>query len=495
MHILTKSKIISGLQCPKKLWFDVNKPIKQESYIFYLGNKFGEYARDLYGEGLNLEDELSSERALSATREALLQNQVEVIYEAAFIYDETLVRPDVLLRNNESWQMIEVKSSTSLKDVHINDAAIQTFVLRKNGLNLDSIKIGHINSDFVYPGDGNYTGLLTEVDITEEVNKRTLQVEAWIRDLKNPAEKGAKMPEVEMGKQCLSPYECNYIDRCEEILPAKVEVPISIIPRSGKKLALKFAEEEIYDLRDVPVEALTDSMHRVIQEVHKTGKTWIGEDFKRAVKEAEWPRYFMDFETVTQGVPLFEYTKPYQKLPFQWSVHEWSDQSQEISLQGGVGHLDHLDFLSKEMDRDFLTKLIYALGDKGPIYAHNASFELGCLKELSARASCADLRPTVELIMSRVVDTLELSRRGFYAAVMHGSFSIKSISKAIPHASVVYGGESEISGGDGAQLAWFKYMHPKTTEDEKANLTEKLKEYCAKDTYIMYEYIKYVMST
>jgi hypothetical protein len=197
----------------------------------------------------------------------------------------------------------------------------------------------------------------------------------------------------------------------------------------------------------------------------------------------------MDFETVQQGIPLFPDTKPYDALPFQWSVHKWNSPEDTVSLNDGLGFLE---FLSPTMDRDFLESLLLAVGDKGPIFVHNASYEKSKLKNLVERESCQYLKPSVNTLIERIVDTLELIRDdGFYSPIMEGSFSLKKIVKAIP-SLVDYSSTDTLSGGGDAQIAWFKLTDPNVSKQEKSDLTDRLKKYCAQDTIVMYDLIKYL---
>ncbi|MBT8541216.1 DUF2779 domain-containing protein [Polynucleobacter paneuropaeus] len=487
-YLLTKTKVMTGLQCPKKLWFDVNDPIRKDSHLFHIGNRFGDFARTHYGPGLNLAGDLNATSAINKTNEALANPLTSVIYEAALLHSDTLVRPDVLIKKGSSWEMVEIKASTSLKDEHVRDATIQTYILESCGLKIDSIKIGHINNEFIYKGKSNYSGLLVEVDVTEAVNHNLPNVQTWIDQLKHLGIKGAEEPQISIGEHCSSPYICNYIDRCESLLPKLAEVPISIIPYAGKKLAREWASKEIYDLRDLPTEALKNPIHQIIQKSHIENMAWIDPSISKRIQAYEWPRFFMDFETVQQGVPLVLDTKPYQAVPFQWSVHRWDSPVQKLRIEDGVGFLE---FYMPDMEREFLKSLINVVGNTGPIFVHNASFEKTILNSLASREDCADLKPQVELMIKRIVDTLDIVRQGFYAPEMKGSYSLKSIVKAIP-TKVDYLNDDSLSGGGEAQIAWFKCTDAVTLEAEKQIWSEKLKKYCAQDTFAMYDLLKYL---
>ena len=153
-YTLTKTKITSGLQCHKKLWFDFHvDPIKKDNFVFHVGNRFGEIVRRNYGEGLDLSDNFDIRDAVDQTKKAINSDNINVIYEGAFIYLDTLVRTDVLIRRKIGWELLEAKSSTKLKDEHIPDVAIQSFIVKSCGVNLSSIKLIHINKEFTYKGD------------------------------------------------------------------------------------------------------------------------------------------------------------------------------------------------------------------------------------------------------------------------------------------------------------------------------------------------------
>jgi CRISPR/Cas system-associated exonuclease Cas4 (RecB family) len=489
MYILTKSKITSGLQCTKKLWFDVNDPIKKELHIFYIGNRFGDFSRIHYGPGLNLEGQFDVESVLSQTRDALADPTINVIYEAAFLSDDVLIRADVLLRNANQWEMIEVKSSTSQKQEHIADAAVQAFIIRACGVDLSCVKIGHINKEFIYEGFDNYDHLLTEVDITNEVNLCQGVVKDWINQFKPIATKGAPEPVVEMGEHCTHPNQCPYQERCATLLPQFDGVPINLLPYVGAKLEQEWAEKGVRDLRDIPLESLKKPMQQMIHIAHSLNKPVINSALSATIKSLSWPRFFMDFETVQQGVPIMAYTKPYDALPFQWSVHRWNNPDHQVQLKDGVGFLE---FYHPNMDRNFLESLLNAVGTEGPIFVHSASFEKSKLKALTERDSCQDLKSSIDALIARIIDTRDLTKDdGFYSPKMNGSFSLKDIVKAIP-TKVDYSSEDALTGGGEAQIVWFKCTDPDTPEAERAEWARRLKNYCAQDTLAMYDLIRYL---
>ena len=491
-YILNKTKINSGLQCQKKLWFDFHEPIEQkEEYLIKAGNLFGEVIRNNYGAGLDLSEAHISD-AVKKTSEALNSEDIGVIYEAAFIYENTLVKTDVLRRVKNGWELLEAKGSKIKKPEHIPDIAIQSFIVRSCGVSLTSIKLILINSEFIYQGKQNYKDLINDSeDITEEVNSEEKEVINHINRLKELAG-NVPSPKISIGGHCKKPHPCNYKDRCQSLVPKSNVTPYTILPYVSKGLRAYCEENKIKSLLDVPAEQLNvKHNHQKIQEAHRNNKPWFNSELKKIFKDFKWPLYFMDFETVQQKVPIIEKTSPFYSLPFQWSIHKWETKKNKILLTEGEYFLD---FSSHDIERKFLEKLLKVVGTKGTIFAHSAGTEKGVLNKLKDKKNCEDLTEAIDKLNSRVFDTLQLVRKNFYDPLMNGSYSLKDIIKAIPGA-ISYGQEGGIGGGMGAQLAWLVCTDKKTSKKEKEKESKLLKDYCAKDTFNLYLLVNYLITS
>lgn len=496
MQLLSKSKIISGIQCHKKLWLETHsKQEILESHLFALGNRFGEFARMHYGDGVNLDGKKLSDNVVELTNAAIADPNTNAIYEAAFIYENVLVRVDVLKRNNDGWVMIEVKSSKEAKPHHMNDITTQSYVAKGCGLKLHSMKIAHINKDFLYMGNGDYSGLLAEVDVTNQVVERLSDVKTWVSNLFPIVQSDAPMPidDIEDSK-CKTPYPCQFLPQCTAELPKLAEVPISILPNTGKKLAEKWGKEKIYDLRNLPDGSLSNERHEIIRKVHQSNSPYISKKMVKKVRSLPGPYFFMDFETVMQGVPLIPNTKPNDAVPFQWSVHSLNDLADTTGFDDGKAFLE---FLSPTLFRDFLTSLVSALGESGTIFVHHKSTEIKALRYLAIQKQCEDLNITVEKIILRIEDTLDLVRDGMYFPEMGlsdgSTYSIKTIAKVIP-TSVDYQEDGELGSGNDAQLIWFKCTDSKhkLSDSEIQAFKAKLLKYCAKDTLALVDLMRFI---
>jgi len=160
MYRLSKSKIISYLQCPKRLWLQVHKPDESEmsessAKAISFGYDVGEVARRLYPDGQLAGTYEDLPAALTKTQTILGDNSDAVLFEAAFTSEGILVLADIVEKRNGRLHLIEVKASTSVKDYQMNDAAIQAWVLKSAGYEPKAVVIRHINNEFVYPGEGN----------------------------------------------------------------------------------------------------------------------------------------------------------------------------------------------------------------------------------------------------------------------------------------------------------------------------------------------------
>ncbi len=221
MRNLSKSKLIAFRQCPKRLWLEVHHPEQLEESAetqakFRTGNQVGDVARGLYdpkgrGSLVDVRQE-GVDAAIARTRELLSFRQP--LFEAGFAADGAQAFADVLLpKPNSSWRMVEVKSSTCVKDYHHDDIAVQAHVARAAGVALTSIALAHIDSSWTYPGGGNYDGLLVEQDLTREAFARSDEVRGWIHEAQTVVNLETE-PSIRSGGHCSKPFDCGFLSYC-----------------------------------------------------------------------------------------------------------------------------------------------------------------------------------------------------------------------------------------------------------------------------------------
>lgn len=469
---LSKSRIIQHRQCPKRLWLSVNRPELEEETAavkarLSAGNNVGEVARGLHPGGI-LIDTLDSRKALASTIQLLAEKQCPV-FEAAFAYKDVLIRPDLLLPVRGGFRMVEVKSSTSVKDYHLEDAAIQSWVATRAGLSLKCIEIAHIDNSFVYPGEGKYDGLFKYANVSDDAASLQKEVPKWVKGAKVTL--AGEEPVIEPGDQCSEPFSCPFAGYCSPD-PGENVFPPEILPhKNGKKLAAELHAEGYDDLRKVPGERLSSDGHIRIWRVTKSGKAELDPEAGKILKGYPYPRYYLDFETIGFAVPIWPGTRPYRQLPFQWSCH--------IEMNNGT--IKHKEFLAKDISdprRAFIESLLAALGNEGSVFVYNAGFEAGRLRELAE--DFPRYEHELNAICHRIVDLLPLARKHYYHREMRGSWSIKAVLPTI--APELAYDDLDVADGGMAQEAFAEMVHPDTPVVRGRELRQGLLAYCKRDT-------------
>lgn len=260
---LSKSRILSGLQCQKRLYLETySKELADDSgseYAFAVGNQIGEIARTLHPGGRLIGHDNALELALEETQALITDSNEVTIFEATLQHEGVLIRADVLIKTSGSVELIEVKAATSVKPQYLPDCAVQAWVLAQAGCPCNTIKLAHVNNTFVYRGDGDYRGLLNYVEVTEEVNPLLQQIPQWVAQMHELL--AGEEPDIEMGAHCTTPYKCSFIGYCQ---PPQTDFPVTLLPHGGK-VATELKAEGYKDLRDVPVGRLTNNNHERVR--------------------------------------------------------------------------------------------------------------------------------------------------------------------------------------------------------------------------------------
>jgi len=466
---------MSFRQCPKRLWLEKHRPelaeeIPGQQAAFATGHEVGEIARHLYdrsGEGILIGYDEGLKAALQRTTEVLARRSIAPVFEATFQRDGLLVRADVLERGPAGPRLVEVKASTDVKPEHVEDCAIQSWVLEASAARPRSVSLAHVNNQFTYGGDGAYEGLLVEQELTGDVAPVRQQVPGWVRSAKRVLS-GAE-PKAAIGSRCWTPYECPFQDHCWP----RTDYPLTGLPGLGRRLDAVLAEG-FRDVRELEDRHLTtDDQHRV-HEAARSGHASLSTAARDELALHPHPRFYLDFETISFAIPRWPGTRPYQQLPFQFSVH----------VEGAGGGLQHAEFLDLSGDnpaRAVARALLEATRGDGPVFMYT-SFERRCIATLAG--FCPDLAPDLEALGSRLVDLHPIVKRNYYHPAMHGSWSIKAVLPTIAP-ELDYESLGEIREGGAAQQAYAEATDPRTTHERRSALREALLAYCRHDTEAM----------
>ncbi len=481
-RVLSKSKLVAYRQCSKRLWLEVHRPELREDSAqaqarFKAGHQVGDIARQQYdprNKGALLDPQTEGFDAVFGRTRRLLDAD-QPIFEAAFRTTEALAFADVLLPvrkgSKRGWKMIEVKSATTVKDYHRDDVAIQVFIAQASGIAVVGAAVACIDSSWVYQGDSNYAGLLAETDVTAEALARDGEVKGWIADAHRVVA-GKKEPDVKMGRHCRDPFECSFSAHCMSLCPAATH-PISLLPGALRKPLQALIEEKgLTELRQLPDDLLNDKQLRV-KKVTLSGKTFFDKAAAtRALEPHKLPAYFMDFETIQFAVPIWKGTRPYQQIPFQFSVHR-------LSRTGAIAHESFLDLSGKDPSLQLAKALLEACGTQGPVFSYNASFEVSRIRDLATRFP--RLATALNALSARVVDLWPVARDHYYHPAQEGSWSIKAVLPALCP-DLDYAQLEGVQDGGMAMDAFLEALDPATTKERKAEIEHQLIAYCALDT-------------
>ncbi|MET4481604.1 DUF2779 domain-containing protein [Bradyrhizobium sp. F1.13.3] len=442
-----------------------------------IGQEVGQKAHLLFPGGVRIAEE-PWQHAEAVTRTAKLMNDafVPAIFEAAFDYEDIRIRVDVLERLADgAWGLREVKSSSGLKDHYLDDVAVQTYVLRGAGIAILSIELLHVNTDYVRgPGGMSWTEFFTRLDVGEAVAAREVDMPARLPAMRDCLSR-IDLPAAKPGSQCGSPYTCEFWDHCTADKPADW---IGYFPRLSETRASELKARGIEAISDIPSDFPLTPKQDIIRDATASGQPYVATELGRLLDAFGPPASYLDFEAMMPPIPLYEGTRPYQTIPFQWSLH----------TVDGDGVLNHTEFLAdgaNDPRRQFAETLIDALAcSDDPIIVYSA-YERTRLKELAA--DFPDLNTALNTAISRLADLLPIVRSAVYFPEFRFSNSIKSVAPALcPGFS--YDDLDGVADGGAASAAFLLLASGRITDPgEVGQLRAALLAYCKRDTLAMVE--------
>lgn len=473
--LLSKSQFLTGLRCHKYLWWLVHerdapelRPSNMLLDRFDQGREVGKLARTYVpgGELVGTPFIPLSER-VELTRRAL-DAGAPVLYEAALAADGVVVVVDILERRAEGFAVIEVKQNTSVEPEHLLDIALQVHVARRSGLAVRRAEVMHLNRECRFPDLSN---LFTRVDVTAQVEEilPTLPeaIAAERRAIAGP------LPDVPIGDHCRRPEPCPFMGRCWEPLPEHHVTTLHGI-RAKKLAALQ--DLNVTTIPDIPDDFELSDMHARQRRAIREAQVVVEPTLRPALEAIREPLAFLDFETVSRAIPVWDGCRPWEQVPAQLSCHVRRED-------GRVVHREWLALGLSDPRREVAVRLIEACRDARAVLAYNASFERGCILHLAS--VFADLEPALVAIAERLVDLLPMVRDGVYHPAFNGSFSLKAVAPAlIPEVS--YDDLTIASGGEATlELARLLLTTDLLDPDERENVRRQLLDYCKRDTWCL----------
>ena len=489
LQYLSKSKYMRGISCPRLLWYEVNRPEVMPPVDagtqarFDMGHQVGDLAKLLYPNGVEIPWGNGHLQAVQETSQAVKRSVP--IFEATFLHKSPggplLSRADILVPVGDGkWDMIEVKSSNSCKDEHVEDVAFQLRVLAGAGMDIRKAYLMHLNSDYRRRGQVRAEDIFVKKNLTSEAGLLVEGVDERASKLWDMLSR-PEPPGVDLVKECGNYRGCDLSGLCWSWLP---ERHVGELYYGGRR-ALELMGKGIHRLADIPDEFPLSDKQEIQRETALTGSPYLDpEEIAAFLAGLRYPLYAMDFETIQTAIPLFDCMGTWQQLPFQYSVHNQDAPAKSLRHHS---FLADLDGGLRDPRPDFMTGLRGCLGDKGSILVYNAPFEARILRETAA--VLPEHYDWVHgNVLPRIVDLLDLFRKfAYYHPEQAGSCSLKSV---VP--CVLGGGYEDLSISDGgtASSEYLRISLGGVDEDEDARVRKDLEMYCGKDTESLFQIIE-----
>ena len=483
---LSKTDFTKGKQCTKALWLNYYEPdLKPDlddktKNILETGEEINELARSYFKDGISttIDDYFDILKASEFTKELISQNH-QIIFEATAIesYDNSHARIDILQKNEDGtiWNLIEVKGSTKAEKYHIDDLAFQYHIFTKAGFKIDKCLLMLINSEYRLKGEINPQEFFKFEDITDQVLEKQNEVEAKKQELIKILN-NQNQPNITIGDKCFKPFDCEYHKHCWQNIP-----DYSIFNVCHRKTTAERIADEInsYEVNNIDVSNYEKGIKELDIICYQENKTHLDkEKLSEFLSTLKYPLYFLDYESFSLAIPILQNTRPYQQIPFQFSLHIQEKPDQELS---------HFEFLHQEKSdprKDFIHSLVNNCGDNGSIIVYYEPFEKSRNKEL-AKDFSEYSKPLLNL-NERIIDLMvPFKKKYIYSPKQESSNSIKKVLPAFTDLSYQ---NLEIKSGGDAMDIYADFIKGKINLDQK--LTKNLLEYCKLDTYAMVKLLK-----
>ena len=475
---LSKSKYTKAVQCNKILWLDKYKsevatPLDNESVLLN-GTRVGELAKSLFGEYIDVEFNTDLSKMIDSTNELLKIDKCNIC-EASFNYKGNFCSVDILKKDKDNFEMYEVKSSTDVSDIYLDDISYQYYVLNSLGLNVKKACIVHINNEYVRHGDLELDKLFKIVDVTEIVLSKQNEVKSKIEEI-NKYMENKDEEDKDIDIYCFTPYECPYFKYCSRMLPEKSVFDIRMMSLKKK---FDLYKSGIYKYEDLINEKLNDKyLEQIDFDLNDRDEKINKKEIEEFMNTLSYPLYFLDFETYQEAIPSYDNICPYEQIPFQYSLHYI------MSVDGELLHKEYLSECDIDPRRKLAEQLVKDIPSDVCVLAYNMAFEKRVIKKL------AYLYPDLSDHLMSIYDNMKdlmipFKNRDYYKKEMEGSYSIKYVLPALypDDPSLDYHNLDMVHNGAEASNT-YSTLGTYSAKEQK-EIRKNMLKYCELDTFAM----------
>jgi len=479
--MLTKSDFTRFLQCPKALWLNKyrkdllpEEPDAQLQRRFDEGFEVEEQAYRLFPGGMSAHAEEIKDQI--AKTKALLAEGTKVIFQPTFsdFKSGLFCRADIIKQTKGGeWDLYEVKSATDIKDVYIPDVAFQKECLEDAGLKVKKVFVIVVNNQYVRKGAIEPKKLLKIVEVTAEAADYAKAMAGEMAEAFRIL-RLKKEPAVRILRQCHNPYDCPFIGYCWKGIPTPSIYDATLSEANLNALL----DEGIIKLGDVPEAMIPKSKRKFYQSVLAGEPQMDRKAIAEWIKKLRYPLYFLDYETYSSAIPAYDGYRPYQQIPFQYSLHVLEKPGAKVK------HFEHLATDNADPVPALAKELMGQIGPKGTVLAWNMAFEKGRNSEMAVRLpKCAKFFKAVN---ARMLDLMVPIRSGLYVHPdFVGSASIKAV---LPVMAPELSYDGLVTEDGAACDDWPKLvglLGAPMTPAERATMKQRMLDYCRMDTFAM----------
>ena len=487
---LSKTNFLTCLDCAKNAWLKIHKPDVYKKYplssfelnIINTGNQIDELARGLFPNGTPIESRDDTELT-----KKLMIDKTAVIYQPVFSTEKFITASDIFVWNSTTnlYDLYEVKSSTSSEEGggrktedYLIDIAFQKNILNDLGIEIGTLNLIRLNKEYVRIGDINLKELFIIENVTDQVNEKLGEIK---QKMEGAYELLVSDKEPSGHCDCILKgwnSHCTTSEYSNHDLP---EYPVHAIARINKKKLTELVDSNIFSIHDVPTDfELSDNQRRQVDTAQSDKEYIDSSGISEFLETMKYPLSFLDYETYPSAIPKYNGHKPYQQIPFQFSLHVINSHGDELT---------HYDFIYTEQgcpDEHFAEALKKHLPKTGSVIVWSQRFEKGINEQLGE--GLPEYKTFMQEVNSRIVD-LMIPFFGKTTMYDHpkfkGSASIKYVLPAlVPHLSYK---NMHIQEGGTAADTWNRIVSGEYPKEEKDMKTQALKDYCHLDTLAMVE--------
>ena len=483
--LISKSAFIKAEQCLKHFYLYKNhlylrdKLSKEKQLIFKRGIDVGIFAQQLFPSGIDVTiGEKRNQELFAQKTQELIKQGITTIYEATFIFDNLLVMVDILHKVGDTWTAYEVKSSLKITETYVKDACFQYFVIKNCLPNLTEFNLLTLNPKYVLEGALDITKLFKTTSIMKDAVKNIDYFTHKSQVAKLTLEQG-KIPDIKIGTHCFSPYSCDFIGTCWK--GTEDASSVFSIGKLSKQALFDFYDNNIkrideIDLKTIEKKEIKIQIKAAIEQKEQINKQQIA----AFISEIKYPICSLDIEVWMPAIPFYQGTKPFQLVPFLFSMI--------YEEQGELKKYSYFKPIENDGRKEFLESIIISTKPFASILMFDKSLEENILNQLVELFP--EYRKDVVELKAKIIDLAEPIQKGnYYHPDMKGNFTLKSLAPIVYHDS---GFDSlDIQSGI---TAMYIYESLLTNENsiEQETIKEQLIDYCEMDALVTYQLLQFL---